>query len=240
MGAVDTSSPRPLKLNMSKGVINKWDPDTGNTTEHKGWEAWILDFEYKSNADHPDERFRHPELILSLHDGDRPALLAIRMGSGSFRQFVCCIENANLRQPVTFRPWYKEKDGKKFGGINLYQGDVQLAPKYSKKDPNGLPEVTEVMNEATMKMEKNYGPQMKFLRGIMDNHVKPLVKEIRELKAYEEAPKAIGPMVPLAKQEQLALPPATEQLAAGGTPGATTNAAPPANIEGDDESDLPF
>lgn len=241
MGAVDTSSPRPLKLNMSKGLINCYDPDTNTTTPHKGWEAWLLGLDYKSNAEHPDERFRHPELILDLHDGERPAQLAIRMGSGSFRQFVCCIENANLRQPIIIRPWYKEKDGKKAGGINLYQGDIQIAPKYTKKEPNGLPEVIERENPDTMKVEKDYGPQLRFLRNILDGYVKTTVKEIAEMKAYEEAPKAIGPMVPVAKQEQLALPAAADpSLAAGATPGATTNAVPPENITNGDEDDLPF
>lgn len=238
MGAVDTASSRPLKLNLSKGMIRCWDPDTNAVTEHKGWEGWYLDHKYESNADDPDERFRQPELQVRIHDGDREGILSIRMLSTSFRQFVAAIENANLRQPLVIRPWYKEAKGDKkaVGGINLFQGGVQIGSRYSTDELKAM--VKDVQNPATMQVTKDNTEQMMFLRDILDNKVRPQLIEIAQMQAWEEAPKQIGPVVPGSRLE---LPEATAQ-AAPATAGATTAAAGPATtpITGTDEDDLPF
>lgn len=238
MGAVDTASSRPLKLNLSKGMIRCWDPDTNAVTEHKGWEGWYLDHKYESNADDPDERFRQPELQVRIHDGDREGILAIRMLSTSFRQFVAAIENANLRQPLVIRPWYKEAKGDKkaVGGINLFQGGVQIGYRYSTDELKAM--VKDVQNPATMQVTKDNTEQMMFLRDILDNKVRPQLIEIAQMQAWEEAPKQIGPVVPGSRLE---LPEATAQ-ATPATAGATTAAAGPATtpITGTDEDDLPF
>lgn len=238
MGAVDTASSRPLKLNLSKGMIRCWDPDTNAVTEHKGWEGWYLDHKYESNADDPDERFRQPELQVRIHDGDREGILSIRMLSTSFRQFVAAIENANLRQPLVIRPWYKEAKGDKkaVGGINLFQGGVQIGYRYSTDELKAM--VKDVQNPATMQVTKDNTEQMMFLRDILDNKVRPQLIEIAQMQAWEEAPKQIGPVVPGSRLE---LPEATAQ-AAPATAGATTAAAGPATtpITGTDEDDLPF
>lgn len=231
MGAVDTASPNPIKLSLNKGVVHCYNPDDRQTTEHKGWEAWLLDFEYQSNADHADERFRKPELILKMHDGDREAMFAIRLLSFAFKQFASAIENVNLRQPFVIRPWsYKNEKGDVLtGGINIWQGDVRIAEKYTDKNPNGRPAVEEKVNEVTMEKTKDSTAQLGFLKNILDTVIKPKLHEIAALNAYEEAPKHIGPAVP---GQRLELPAAT----APPTPALAEGA--PATVG--DPDDLPF
>lgn len=238
MGAVDTASSRPLKLNMSKGMIRCWDPDTNAVTEHKGWEGWYLDHKYESNADEPDERFRQPEIQVRIHDGEREGILSIRMLSTSFRQFVAAIENANLRQPLVIRPWYKEAKGEKkaVGGINLFQGGVQIGYRYSTDELKAM--VKDVPNRATMQVTKDNTEQMMFLRDILDNKVRPQLIEIAQMQAWEEAPKQVGPVVPGSRLELPeavhATPPTTATPAASGTTAASQH------IPSEDDSDVPF
>lgn len=243
MGAVDTASPRALKLSTSGGAIRCWNPDTNGTTVHQGWDGWLMDFEYKSNADHAREEFRRPELILKLHDGEQEAHLAVRMDSYAFQQVVTSLANANLCQPITFRVWgydsdkINEKTGqpqRNTGGFNLWQGNVQIAERHTNKNLNGMPEITEVMNEATLKKEKKgVDERMLFLRGILDNEIKPKLVEINQMGAWEEAPKHIGPSVPKAR---LALPETAGAQPAASKPPAVADMPP---IGGDDD-DLPF
>lgn len=243
MAGGNTASPRPLKLNLKGGLISCWDPDSGDTSTYKWWEGWLLDWEYKSNAEHPDERFRKPSFVMKLHDGEREALLEIRLNSTAFKQFAASMENVNMCQPITFRPWsYKnEKDEVMTGGLNLWQGAVQVAPKYTKKNPGAMPLPVEVQDPDTMETTKDSKEQMKFLRGIIDGPIREKLNEVKALNAWQEAPKQVGPMVPgVKREEQLALPPGSEQLAAGTTPGSVANVTPPANITEGDEDGLPF
>lgn len=234
MGAVDTASSRPIRLSMSKGIIKCWDPDTGLTTDHKGWEGWYLDHQYESNADHLDERFRQPELQLKIHDGEREAILTIRMLSTAFRQFVGAIENVNLRQPFVIRPWYKEAKGDKkaVGGINLFQGGQQVGARHGSDDLKAM--VKDVQNPATMQVTKDNTEQMMFLRDILDNKVRPQLIEIAQLQAWEEAPKQIGPVVPGSRLE---LPPATIDASGIKLAGGEQQ---PAHIASPDDSEVPF
>lgn len=235
MGAVDTSSPRPLKLRLNKGVLNCWDPDTNKTTSHKGWEGWLLDWERKDNSANPDPRFRKPSVILTMHDGARPAQLEVPLLSGSFIQFMCSIEHANLRQPIIIRPW-TTKEGKT-GGVNLYQGMAQITPKYTKKALNGMPPAIEGTDELTGEKTINSTEQMKFLLAIMEGPIRASLSEIKQLEAWEPAPAVVGPMVPAARLEQAAQPMAA--LPPADTP-ATTPPEQPAHETGPDEDDLPF
>lgn len=239
MAGGNTASPRPLKLSLGKGSVRAWDPDTGTTTSFKWWEGWILDYGYKSNADHKDERFRgKPTFVIKLHDGERESHLEFRLNSTAFKQFAAAIENVNLRQPVTFRPWsYKNEKGETMtGGFNLWQGAVQVQPKYTRKEPGPMPLAIDVTDPDTMEVTRDSRDQMKFLRGILDGPIREKLKEVIALNAWEEAPKQVGPVVPgVKKEDQLALPPASGQVAEG----AMNTSAPPPITDGD-EDDLPF
>lgn len=239
MAGGNTASARPLKLNLSKGLVRCWDPDTSETVSYKWWEGWLLDYDYKSNADHKDERFRKPDFVMKLHDGEREAHFAIRLNSTAFRQFAASLENVNLRQPITIRPWsYQNEKGETMtGGINLWQGDVQVAPKYSKKNPNGMPLAVDVQDPDTLETTKDGREQMKFLRAIVDGPIREKLKEVAEMKAWEEAPRQrIGPIVPgFKKEEQTQLPPASTA-----TGQAASQPTAHGNDTAGDEDDLPF
>lgn len=225
MGAIDTGGSKPIYLSFSKGMVHAYDGDTAQTSEHKGWEGYIVGMRYETD---PERARFGAELHVQLHDGDRPAVLKIPMKSGSFRQFCTAVENLNLRQPVTFRPWYKESESGKAGGVNLFQGPRRVLPKYTKEEPQDMPALKEVVNPVTNEKTIDGTERLVWMKGILDTRILPMVAEVVELGAWEEAPKPLAPMIS-PKTIPAALP-----MMAGGAQSETTGTA------SDGEDDLPF
>lgn len=231
MGAVDQPSPRPLKLHLNKGKLYCWNPDSGATTPHNGWEGWFLGWHHKDNSEHPDPRFRKPSVLLRLHDGEREALLEVNLVSGSWTQFMCCIQAVNLRQPIIIRPW-TTKDGKT-GGVNLFQGGAQVQPVYTQKNLNGMPPVVRTVDALTKEETVDSREQLKWLLAMMEEMIGPQLLDIAQNESWEPAPPVVAPPAP-------ALPAAT-QLAIQAS--STTQAALPVgddgHLRGPDDDDVP-
>lgn len=129
MGAVDTDSPRIKYLSTKEGKIECY--DNGTRTLHKAWKGYWVGHTYKT----PEQGAKFgTELHLILAEGIEVYDLGMVLKSGTSRGFMRAMENLNLKQPVTFRPWsYTDEVTKaiKTGGFNLEQGGRQVAYKYT-------------------------------------------------------------------------------------------------------------
>lgn len=245
MGAVDGSS-RPLYLGFNKGKVEAYDPDTGERSLHKAWEAWITDISYEYD---PARAKWGAEMRLHLHDGDRPGILRILMKSGNFRQFCSAIENADLTMPVTFRPWYKEDGERKMGGVTLWHGDERIPPRYTKEDPGAMPELIVKENPATKQKTYDDTDRMVYMKKVLDEIIHPEVRKIARDSAYVLPPPPPGSNMPkLATRAQEAPATKIEEAPAKERP-ATAFIPPPAGAAdlpaldhetGPGEDDLPF
>lgn len=164
-----------------------------------------------------------PEIHLHIRDAGTEYILQMRFASGYAIGFMKAIENADLLKPITFAPWYKEKDDNKQGGMNLIQGGKQLPWKYTREEPNGMPEWEDIP-DGQGGTKKSKWPVLVFLRKMLEEKMIPLVREAAEFVAAEAAVPA-----PVTPQE------AAVRLYAPAAP--TVADMPP--IGGDDD-DLPF
>lgn len=217
MGAVTEQRPRTLYVNFKEGQCRVY--DSGVISTYPGWSGYITGFGYK--APEPGSQFG-TEFQVHLKDGNEKAILQMPLKSGAFMQFAQAIENVDLTKRVVFYPWFKSNGDKKMAGVNLFQEGKQVAYKYSNKEPNGMPEVTEE-DDGTGQMKKNARNRLLFLRNIIDSVITPKVKEVFDMDAYQ--PDAATSAVNVTRAEAKAEPAAQ---------------APPAPIGGSDEDDLPF
>lgn len=207
MGAVDTDSPRMKYLSTKEGKIECY--DNGTRTLHKAWKGYFVGHKYRT----PEDGAKYgTELHIYLAEDSQMCDLGMVLKSGTARGFMRAIENVNLKQPITFRPWSytDETTGKiKTGGLNLEQGGRQVMYKYQDTaDGCGDMPLPQTLDNGDGTSNKNFGAQIIFLRNILDTVIGPKVAEIVEMGAFEEEDfSAIKQIAPSLGNKQLAAHP---------------------------------
>lgn len=244
MGAVDQDAASIIYLGFKDGQIKAY--NRGETSMHKGWQGYIIGFVQK-DATYDDKPVK--EFHIMLAEGNQLADLGMRMGSGATRSFLRCVENINLRQPVTIYPGtYKGEDGKiRVGWIQVEQGGVRIAQKYSEKEPGEMPPMEMVPNPDGSGTEvKSYAKQLRWLIDeVLINRIQPKLQEILEKGQLEPPPPvAKRTLAPALSTTPAALPPAPapalpDEGAAAAAETASTQPSPQP-IGASDDDDLPF
>lgn len=127
---------------------------------------------------------------ITVQDGDDYFSLQFPYSSGYAMGFLKRIEGIDLSKKVKFKPYYIPEEGtdKYRAFLVLYQSDKKIASRYTRENPNGLPELEKktVDNKEVWDSTK----QMKFFEDMLDDKVRPnLTQPDENLKQESEASK---------------------------------------------------
>lgn len=237
MAEVTTDRPHVIYLNTKEGEMEVY--DDGKKRRAKAWKAWVIGFKYKTAEE--GAQFGK-ELHVLLGEGNNVYDLGLLVKSGTFRGIMRSIQNTNLRQPITFRPWnyVDENSGKtKTGGINLEQGGRSISYKYTEKNPGDMPPHEMIPGEDGGEV-KSFAKQTAWLSKILDEVIAPEVEHIAANGLYEDEVMTetfqIGPGLKL-KELPAAEAAPTEAAIAGGPQPNSLGEMP---LGSDMEGDTPF
>jgi hypothetical protein len=90
---------------------------------------------------------------LRIEDGDQVYLLFIGYSSRYATSLLKALPNIDLEKELRLMPWSmidKNDATKKVTGITVYQDGKKLEPYYTKEQPNGLPQMTQVKLKGQM------------------------------------------------------------------------------------------
>lgn len=82
------------------------------------------------------------ELCIRVQGEGEAYTLSLGEGSRYWSAFAMRLPNLDLSKPVSFKPYsFTAKDtGKEIIGMNLFQGETKIGPKWTKENPGKLPQ----------------------------------------------------------------------------------------------------
>ena len=141
----------------------------------KKWEKWIKPYKgveaMVTKIEWYEREFDGKRLIgwtLYLNANGTNCTLDMPFDHRTTGRFMKLAENIDFRKPVYFTAW-KDKDDKI--AFNVKQGGVTVPQKYTRAEPNGLPEPTQ-----DFKGKWDYSAQEKYLHDVMIDTVIPTVQ----------------------------------------------------------------
>jgi hypothetical protein len=94
---------------------------------------WRKEREYKGDINR--------SLVLRISDVGENCQLEIKEGGRYWSSFMLRLPNMDLTKPIRIAPYdFTDKEGKRVIGLNVFQGDVKVAPKWDKNNPGDLPQ----------------------------------------------------------------------------------------------------
>lgn len=108
---------------------------------------------------------------ITIRDIDEVFVLQIPYNSGNASGFLKRIESVDLNQPVKFRPYYIEDDGKFKAHLVLYQGGNKIESNYTKDNPNGLPPLEQ--KTVNNRVVWDSTEQMTYFENIINEKIRP-------------------------------------------------------------------
>jgi len=132
---------------------------------------------YLTNIATRDGKFGK-EWILSITDGSAVYQLSMHYRGGNARGFLYSLPNVDFNLPIKFTPWSKEVKNEagefvKKSALYLSQikdsQEVQVPWRFTKEDPQGLPELQEVMFQGKTALDDT--ERMEWLHRLVFDHI---------------------------------------------------------------------
>lgn len=183
--------------------------------------------------------------VVTIKDGDDLYSLSFMYSGGNANGFLFRIKNANLKQPIEFRPFFNEAENRSW--IVLYQNDKMIPQVWNKENNwDGLPKLEEIKNSLGKTISWDDEARMKFFEDMIAKEIVPNLPGATEqflsegsdieknAKAGGDAPKAEGKGVDFGSKINAAA--ATDTHFDSNPPKTVSGAGLP----GPHEDDLPF
>ena len=128
----------------------------------------VTDISFR-DAEYEGKKWR--EAVIQVSDDGTMYRFNVGIGSGYGKQLLAKLATADLSQVLTFAPPYTEEGAQKSSGFFVAEGNKALKQLWTRKEPNGMPEMKEVI----FKGQKQYDDteQVKFIEEYFVNNVRP-------------------------------------------------------------------
>lgn len=118
-----------------------------------GYVEGVITSMHQRVSEHNGEETK--ELCLRMQSGGETYQLSLKEGSRYWFAFTVRLPNLDLTKPVRFSPYcFDDRDtGKTVIGMNLFQGDQKVQPRFTKENPGKMPQGKEVMFQGKPKWD---------------------------------------------------------------------------------------
>ena len=138
MGSVKDT--RTLLLYVNKGKLLQYIDKGTEPIVHEAWEGYLTGISFKNIPENVEKKTKAYEALnIHIDDGNEKATITCSFATGYGRAFAKIIGNADLSQPITIKPDYKDDGSIKIGGMIIKQHGQALKWKFKKDDMGGCP-----------------------------------------------------------------------------------------------------
>lgn len=150
----------------------------------KRLKGYIVGFQSRQHETLEGKKYRVAQIVFDNGQGKK-AMIVCPIDSEFVSRFAKCVENMNLAMPVEVSVFRDKQRGKT--SVAFYQNGQKVDQKYSKENPNGIPEWK--TNPMTGKADTS--AYWSFLFNIISEYALPRIEHTRialeEMKTLEKA-----------------------------------------------------
>lgn len=171
MPGIEPTKTKFLYINRGRlNFVNKLGNGTDEWKSHGGWTGRLTNVSFKWVE--PKEKKPYEAINIHLNDGQENVIITCKFNSGYGRAFAKAIGNADLSQPITVVPNYKEDGEKKEGTIFIQQNGATIKWLFTRDNPGGMPAPKEVDMGEGQKVYV-FTDQLQFLKDYIISNIVP-------------------------------------------------------------------